>query len=111
LKGEEKRRVRASRGDPVSGRQRIIAFERITYGTVPEGMGLRGKDPNWLATRIDNLIIPDYDLEFCNRLELEMRYSWKIIALASFIKSRAKKTGSYVLDIKTKEIKPSPFEK
>jgi hypothetical protein len=79
----------------------LIPFKRISYGTKPNGDA-------WLATIIDNYLIPDYDLEYCNMLELELRYDWKIIAMASFIKSRVIKSGEYMLDLKAKEIVDKP---
>ncbi len=87
---------------------RVIPFKRITYGTIPDGMSLRGRDIFWKATIIRNVLIPDYDLEFCNRDELEMRYDWKLIAMASFIKKHTTRTGDYVLDLQAKTIKEKP---
>ena len=80
----------------------LIPFERITYGTKTDGTA-------WLATVISNFLIPDYDLEFCNKEELLMRYSWKHIAMATYIKKHVRKSGEYVLDLRTKEIRQKPF--
>jgi hypothetical protein len=74
-----------------------ISFKRIKHGIQPNG-------DSWLATVVQGYLIPDYDLIFCSMEELEMRYEWKIIALASYIKSKVKEVGAYNLNVKTREI-------
>ena len=74
-----------------------ILFQRIFYG-----MQLDGKP--WLATIIDDILIPDFELVFCNEKELRICYDWKTIALASYIKTQIKVKGDYEMDLLTREI-------
>ena len=80
----------------------IIPFRRISYGTKPNRS-------LFLATIFDRVLIPDFEFEVCSRDEMEYHYSWKLVAMASFIKARVRKTGDYILNLVTQEIKKKPF--
>jgi len=85
-----------------SMQENLICFKRISYGTKPSGA-------QWLATIIKNVLVPDFDFDFCSRGELEMRYDWKVIILCSRIKMHVRKTGEYIFDLRTREIKVKPY--
>ena len=72
-------------------------FERIYHGMRQDGT-------RWQATVLSKYLVPDYDLIYCSREELEMRYPWRIIAMSVYIKMHAEETGEYVLDLRSKEI-------
>ena len=80
----------------------IIHFRRISYGTKPNGS-------LFLATIISNVLIPDFEFEVCSRDEMEYHYGWKLVAMASFIKALVRRTGDYILNNMTQEIRERPF--
>ena len=78
-----------------------IYFERITHGHDAKGMPMQ-------ATRISNIQIPDFDFQHLEKWELNEKYGWKNVAVADFVRNFANRSGSYMLDTKTKEVKHIP---
>jgi hypothetical protein len=79
-----------------------ITFKRIFYG-----MQVDGKP--WLATIIDNILIPDFELVLCSKKELQIHYDWKIITIATYIRGNIKVRGTYEMDLGTREIREKEF--
>ena len=78
-----------------------IYFERITHGHDTRGTPMQ-------ATRIGNVQIPDFDFQHLEKWELNEKYGWKNVAVADFVRKFATKSGSYMLDTRTKEVKQIP---
>ncbi len=76
----------------------MVNLERITHGHDMKGTPL-------LATRLGPVLIPDFDFSHLERWELNEIYGWKNVAVADYVRRFAVKSGSYILDTKTKNIK------
>jgi hypothetical protein len=76
-----------------------IFFERVLHGHNSKGADL-------LATKIQDVLIPDFDFLFLETWELNEKYGWKNVSVANFVRDIATKPRAYVLDTVTKEVKP-----
>jgi len=63
-----------------------------------------------LATKLGTVFIPDFDFLHLEKWELTEKYEWKNVAIAQFVKKYAVRSGKYVLDTQTKEVKEAPPE-
>ncbi len=61
-----------------------------------------------LATVLGETFLPDFDFLHLEKWELHEKYGWKNVAIAQFVKRYAIRSGKYILDTTTKEVKDAP---
>jgi len=75
-----------------------IYFDRITHGHDFKGAPM-------LATRIGNILVPDFEFIHLEKWELNEKYGWRNVAVADYVRRYSTRPGTYILDTKTKTVK------
>ncbi len=78
-----------------------LHFERLTHGHDTRGA------PS-LATKINGVVIPDFEFDYLKDWELDDIYGWENVAVACYVRRFVKRSGHFMIDTLARKIATAP---